>query len=185
MPKTCLWCIANFFRASRLSDLRQRAKDRLSTETEQQRLLQLRCVRTCSYDLYYRHDRLASVQQNTHQRLIQENEDQRWSFLATMSFPTLFLHAKGDPCNPGRPRSVSLSDSFKHLEKYGEISASNNLPSWHFATHPRFPYWALNMKQRHQLLSQAKVYPQHHPGDARLSMITRLSFIYPCLCATL
>ena len=91
-------------------------------------------------------------------------------FLATMSFPTLFPHAKGDPCNPGRPRSVSLSESFKHLEKYGEISASNNLPSWRFATHPRFPYWALNMKQRHQLLSQAKVYLQHHPGDARLSI---------------
>ena len=93
----------------------------------------------------------------------------RTPFLATMSFPTLFPHAKGDPSNPGRPRSVSLTDSFKHLEKYGEISASN-LPSWRFATHPRFPYWALNMKQRHQLLSQAKVYLQHHSEDARLSI---------------
>ena len=63
---------------------------------------------------------------------------------------------------------MSSTDSFKHFEKYGEISASHL--SWRFATHPRFPYWALNMKQHHQLLSQAKVYLQHHSEDARLSI---------------
>ena len=36
--------------------------------------------------------------------------------------------------------------------------------------HPRFPYWALNMKQRHELLSQSKVYIQQHPCDASLTV---------------
>ena len=93
----------------------------------------------------------------------------RTPFLATMSFPTLFSHGNRDPCNPGRPRSVPLTDAFKHLEKYGEITV-DNVPYWRFASHPCFPYWALNMKQRHQLFSQARVYLQHHPGDASLSV---------------
>ncbi len=41
---------------------------------------------------------------------------------------------------------------------------------WRFASHPRFPYWALNMKQRHQLLSQAKIYLHQHPRDANLTL---------------
>lgn len=40
---------------------------------------------------------------------------------------------------------------------------------WQFTTHPRFPYWALNMKQRHQLISQASVYLHQNPADANLS----------------
>ena len=45
----------------------------------------------------------------------------------------------------------------------------------------RFPYWALNMKLRHQLLSQSSVYIHQHPGDANLTienlrdMVGRLS----------
>ncbi len=38
--------------------------------------------------------------------------------LATMAFPTLFPHGKGDPTNPGREREVSLTESFKHLMRY-------------------------------------------------------------------
>ena len=44
-----------------------------------------------------------------------------------------------------------------------------------------FPYWALNMKLRHQLLSQSSVYIRQHPGDANLTienlrdMVGRLS----------
>ena len=37
-------------------------------------------------------------------------------------------------------------------------------------SHPRFPYWVLNMKQRHQLLSQANVYLRQHPADANMTM---------------
>ena len=40
---------------------------------------------------------------------------------------------------------------------------------WRFAFHPRFPYWALNMKQRHQVLSQANIYLRHHPVDANMT----------------
>ena len=90
-------------------------------------------------------------------------------YLATMSFPTLFPYATGDPTYPGRQRPVSLTDGFKHLIKYGDISDSN-IKSWRFASHPHFIYWALNMKQRHQLLSQAKIYLLQNPGDANLSV---------------
>jgi len=41
---------------------------------------------------------------------------------------------------------------------------------WRFANHPRFPYWALNMKQWHQLLSQSSVYLHHNPTDANLTV---------------
>ncbi len=93
----------------------------------------------------------------------------RTPYLATMSFPALFPYGTGDPTNPGRQRQVSLTDGFKHLIKYGEVAA-DNLMCWRFASHPRFPYWALNMKQRHQLLSQARIYIQHNPRDANLSI---------------
>lgn len=90
-------------------------------------------------------------------------------YLATMSFPTLFPYATGDPTYPGRERSVSLTDAFKHLIRYGEVTPDNTM-CWRFASHPRFPYWALNMKQRHQLLSQSKIYFQQNPDDASLSV---------------
>ena len=41
---------------------------------------------------------------------------------------------------------------------------------WHFATHPRFPYWALNIKQHHQFLLQTSVYLHQHPSDAQLTI---------------
>ena len=90
-------------------------------------------------------------------------------FLATMAFPALFPHATGDPTNPARERPVSLTDGFKHLVRFGETNASCE-KHWRFASHPRFPYWALNMKQRHQLLSQSSVYLHHHPADANLTV---------------
>lgn len=93
----------------------------------------------------------------------------RTQYLATMSFPALFPYGTGDPTFPGRSRAVSITDGFKHLIKYGEI-IKDNVKSWRFANHPRFPYWALNMKQRHQLLSQAKIYLQQNPADANLSI---------------
>lgn len=89
--------------------------------------------------------------------------------LATMAFPTLFPYGCGDPTNPGRYYNITLTEGFKHLIKYGEKTSHNDL-HWRFANHPRFLYWALNMKLRHQLLSQAKVYLSQNPGDASLTM---------------
>ena len=86
-------------------------------------------------------------------------------FLATMAFPTLFPYAQGDPTNPGRQRAVSLTDALAHLIRYGERTHDDQW-KWRFASHPRFPYWGLNMKQRHQLLSQVNVYLHQHPHDA-------------------
>ena len=65
---------------------------------------------------------------------------------ATMAFPTLL-----------------------NLMKFAERLADGKF-EWRFASHPRFPYWALNMKQRHQLLSQANVYLRQHPADANMTM---------------
>jgi len=66
-------------------------------------------------------------------------------FLATMAFPAFFPHATGDPTNPARERPVSITDGFKYLVMFGEINTSCE-KHWRFANHPRFPYWALNMK---------------------------------------
>ena len=88
--------------------------------------------------------------------------------LATQSFPTLFPFGNGDPTCLDRCRPVSLTESFKHLIRHADIVDGQF--KWRFATHPRFPYWALNMKQRHQLLSQTSVYLHQHPSDAQLTI---------------
>lgn len=62
-----------------------------------------------------------------------------------MVFPTLFPYGKGDPTCIGRHRAVTLAEAFKHLECYCDI-LPDGIHYWHFASHPRFPYWALNMK---------------------------------------
>ena len=89
--------------------------------------------------------------------------------LATMVFPTLFPYGKGDPTCKGRRHAVTLAEAFKHLERYCDV-LSNGLFQWRFASHPRFPYWALNMKQRHELLSRSTLYIRQHPCDASLTV---------------
>ena len=89
--------------------------------------------------------------------------------LASMAFPTLFPYGKGDPTNRARQHDASLAEAFKHLMRFAEM-LTNGKFEWRFATHPRFPYWALNMKQRHQLLSQANIYLRQHPADAHMSI---------------
>ena len=42
--------------------------------------------------------------------------------------------------------------------------------SFQFFSHPRFPYWALKMKQRHQRLLQANIYLRQHPADAKIAI---------------
>ncbi len=88
---------------------------------------------------------------------------------ATMAFPTFFPYGKGDPTNKARQHGITLTEPFKHLIKFAE-KLENGKFEWRFASHPRFPYWALNMKQRHQLLSQANIYLRQHPADANLTM---------------
>ena len=88
--------------------------------------------------------------------------------LGTMAFPTLFPYGTGDPTTKDRQNVVSISESFKHLVSFGEVR--NNKFVWRFASHPRFMYWALNMKQRHHLLSQSNVYLKQHPSDAVLTL---------------
>ena len=89
--------------------------------------------------------------------------------LATQVFPTLFPFGKGDPTTKGRHRLVTLSDAFKHLIHYCDKSP-DGCDRWRFASHPRFPYWALNMKHRHQLLSQSSIFLKQNPTDAHLTI---------------
>ena len=89
--------------------------------------------------------------------------------LATMAFPTLFPYGKGDQTNRARQHFITLPEAFKHLVKFSERLADGKF-EWRFASHPRFPCWALNMKNRHQLLSQANDYLRQHPADANMTM---------------
>ena len=57
----------------------------------------------------------------------------------------------------------------KHLVKFAK-RLPNGKYRWRFASHPRFSYWALDMKQRHQLLSQSNVYLHQHPTDANMTI---------------
>ena len=89
--------------------------------------------------------------------------------LATQVFPTLFPFGRGDPTTKGRHQPVTLSDAFKHLIRYCDKSP-DGCDRWRFASHPRFPYWALNMKHRHQLLSQSSIFLKQNPTDAHLTI---------------
>ena len=74
---------------------------------------------------------------------------------------------------PGSPikndRKISFHKHFKHLVKFAE-RLPNGKYRWRFASHPRFRYWALDMKQRHKLLSQSNVYLHQHPADANMTI---------------
>ena len=89
--------------------------------------------------------------------------------LATQAFPTLFPFSRGDPTSKQRYNTVTLSDAFKHLICYCDKSPDGS-NRWRFAFHPRFPYWALNMKHRHQLLSQSSIFLKQNPTDAHLTI---------------
>ena len=71
--------------------------------------------------------------------------------LATMAFSSLFPFEKGDLTSRARQHGVTLTEAFKHLIKFAERLPDGKY-RWRFASCPRFPYWALDMKQRHQLL---------------------------------
>ncbi|CAB4032825.1 ATP-dependent DNA helicase PIF1-like, partial [Paramuricea clavata] len=45
--------------------------------------------------------------------------------LATMAFPTLFPHGKGDPTNRARQHGMTLIEAFKHLMKFAERLADD------------------------------------------------------------
>ena len=107
--------------------------------------------------------------------------------LVSQVFPTLFPHGSSDPTCRGWHYPVSLADSFKHLIKYSDYSPEGT-HRWRFASHPRFHYWALNMIQRHQLLSQSKIYMQQNPAEVDLTiedlqgMVGRMSSVQPMNC---
>ena len=77
-----------------------------------------------------------------------------------MAFPTLFPTGAADflgqHCN-----QVTIGNYFKHLVMYED---------GHFATHPRFRFFALNTEMRWRALQSGRIYIRQHPGDAQLSL---------------
>ena len=89
-------------------------------------------------------------------------------FLATMAFPTLFLDGKGDPTNPSTQRDISFSSGVQHLIKFSENIDGKWI--YHFASHPRFSYWALNMIQGKRTLQQTTIFMKQNPSEAHLTI---------------
>ena len=88
--------------------------------------------------------------------------------LATITFPTLFPDARGDPTDFATKRNVTLGEKVRHLIRFGE--SINNKWEYRFASYPLFAYWAFSMLQRHRLLAQGSVYLKQNPGDLHLSV---------------
>jgi len=88
-------------------------------------------------------------------------------FLATLAFPALFPDGRGDPTNPSLYQNIPFGDRIKHLLKYAE--KKDGKWKYHFATHPRFAYWALNMIQMKQILQQTGIFLKQNPGEAHLT----------------
>ena len=86
----------------------------------------------------------------------------------TLCFAALFPYGRGDPTNVARRQKVTNADGFKHPLRYYDVDESGG--RYWLATHPRFPHWAQNMRERHRLLSQASVFVKRHEGDAVLTV---------------
>ena len=69
-----------------------------------------------------------------------------------MAFPTFFPYGKGDPTNRARQHGITLTEAFKHLIKFAD-KLENGKFEWRFASHPRFPYWAIE----HEITASAVV----------------------------
>lgn len=76
------------------------------------------------------------------------------------------------------PRSSTLSNTYKCVQAPDMICWN----SWWTNSvalcysHPGFLYWALNIKMRHQLISQTSIYLHHHPADGNLANSTRFAW---------
>ena len=86
-----------------------------------------------------------------------------WHFLLC------FILGKVSQPSRARQHRVTLTEPFKHLIKFAERLPGGKY-RWTFASYPIFPYWALDMKQRHQLLSQVNIYLHQHPTDVSMTM---------------
>ena len=71
----------------------------------------------------------------------------------SLQHPTLFHDGKGDSTNNALMRDVPLLDRL-----------------YHFASHPRFSYWAFNMIQRKRTLQQSGIFLKQNPGEAHLTI---------------
>ena len=83
-------------------------------------------------------------------------------FLATMSFPTLFPDARGDPTNHATNRNIAENETKAFAPKIKDLIkfAENINGKWiyRFAAHPRFPYWSYNMLYRRRLSKQGSFF---------------------------
>ena len=89
-------------------------------------------------------------------------------YLASLSFPTLFPDARGDPTNSALKRTIANNDTegfakkIKHVTKFVELKDGTYY--YRFSAHPRFAYWAYNMLYRLRLLGQGNLYIKQAPN---------------------
>lgn len=74
----------------------------------------------------------------------------------------------GDPTNQALVRDVPLFEKIKHLIKFAKKIDGKWV--YHFASHPRFSYWAFNMIQRMRTLQQTGIFLKQNPGEAPLTI---------------
>ena len=87
--------------------------------------------------------------------------------------PWLFQHYSlmvRDPTNSAIQRNISTSDTeafsqkIKHLIKFAE--KVDGIWKYRFASHPRFAFWAYNMRYRKRLLGQGSYFLKQNPGES-------------------
>ena len=86
-------------------------------------------------------------------------------WLGVYMFPDLFPYGQGDPfgISPGH-RTVSDNMKFRHLLHY--CAYENNKLVFPFQRHHRFVLFINNLKYRHQMNEQGKVFLAHRPEHA-------------------
>lgn len=83
-------------------------------------------------------------------------------WLWSMAFPTLFPEGTCDPSGP-HLRDVRDVDTISHLMKFVDRPAGA-APSYRFARHRTFRYWALDLRLRKTARGQCRVFLQNNPA---------------------
>ena len=95
-------------------------------------------------------------------------------YLASWSYPILFLYAKGDPTNFCLLREISncktesFAEEIKHLIKFGEKIDGKWVCM--IASYTSFAFWAYNIIYWRFVLGQGNYYLKQNPGDANLTL---------------
>jgi hypothetical protein len=77
--------------------------------------------------------------------------------IPSLSFPSLFPLGLADPTKKARQITVSETEAYQHLLKYGTTHTDTKQLYYPFVNHPRFKFWAYDRIRRHRALDQSKI----------------------------